>query len=87
MRGTMSERKFSSLTGKLAMAVRYEHADVAELRRQVEEEQVMRAVDKAVSTAPPLTPEQLDKIYSILHAHAQPARKPTRKTGAKRNGK
>jgi len=94
MRGTMSEREFSSLTGKLAMAVRYEHhaEEVAELRRQVEEEQVIRAVAKAVSTAPPLTAEQIDRITAILHAHSAPtrkpaARKPTRKTGAKRNGK
>ena len=76
MRGTMSEREFSSLTGKLAMAVRYEHAEVAELRRRVEEEQVIRAVAKAVSTAPPLTAEQIDRITAILHAHSAPTRKP-----------
>jgi len=65
------------------MAVRYEHADVAELRRQVEEEQVMRAVDKAVSTAPPLAPDHIERITAILHAHAQLAKKPAaRKPGS-----
>ena len=90
MRGTMSEREFASINGKLAMALRFERPEayVAELRRQVEEEQIMRAVAKAVSAAPPLTPDQIERITAILHAHATPAKKTAaRKTKAARTTK
>ena len=42
------------------------HADVTELKRQLKAERLEEYVARVVAEAPPLTPEQRDRIASLL---------------------
>ena len=72
----MSEitREREVLAGRLGTAKRWGHADAEELRRDLAGVLIAEYVEKMVADAPPLTPEQIDRISAILHSSvARPA--------------
>jgi hypothetical protein len=82
-----SEREYNRLSGRASSAKRWGHANAAELAAELVAAQLERHIAKVVEDAPPLSPEQIERITAILHAHARPAHKSKPKTAAKRNGK
>lgn len=49
-----------------ANAVRHGHADADERRAALRALVLSRHIQKAVATAPPFTPEQIDRLRSLL---------------------
>ena len=52
---------------KIALTLKADPAaDVTELRRQLKEQRLAEHIVKKVAEAPPLTPEQLDRLAGLL---------------------
>ncbi len=67
---SQEDREFHSLVARSNMATRWGNDNATELKLEVAEAKITRAIEKAVATAPPLRAEQVDRLSAILHVHA-----------------